>query len=93
MSGTNLKVTQKLMRHSDPKLTMGVYTHTNQQAMREAADGLPIRDMAGSRVYAGEENCGNGSGDESSDPAYIFDPVENACAVLAREHGKTRTKS
>ena len=27
MSGTNLKVAQKLMRHSDPKLTMGVYTH------------------------------------------------------------------
>ena len=69
--------------------------------MREAVESLPIHNMAGARVYAGGENREGNKASESAsggdtsggDPAFIFDPEENACAVLAREHGKTRTNT
>lgn len=39
-SGASLVVAQRLMRHSDPSLTSGVYTHVSDAMGRGAVDGL-----------------------------------------------------
>ncbi len=41
-TGTSAKVAQELARHSDPKLTVGRYTHVNLAAMSEAVDRVPL---------------------------------------------------
>jgi len=40
-SGAGVKVCQELARHSDPKLTLGVYTHLQVADKTKALDGLP----------------------------------------------------
>ncbi len=40
-SGASVKVCQELARHSDPKLTMNVYTHLTLHDRAKALDGLP----------------------------------------------------
>ena len=40
-SGASVKVCQELARHSDPKLTMNVYTHLSVYDRAKALDGLP----------------------------------------------------
>ena len=40
-SGASVKVCQELARHSDPKLTLGVYTHLQVADKTKGLDGLP----------------------------------------------------
>ena len=40
-SGASVAVTQKLARHSDPKLTMGIYTHLGLNDLAAAVEALP----------------------------------------------------
>ena len=40
-SGSSVKVCQELARHSDPKLTMNVYTHLGVKDRAAALEGLP----------------------------------------------------
>jgi len=40
-NGASVKVCQELARHSDPKLTLGVYTHLQVQDKTAALDALP----------------------------------------------------
>jgi len=40
-STSNVKTTQSLMRHSDPRLTMNIYTHGVPELERMAIDSLP----------------------------------------------------
>jgi hypothetical protein len=39
-SGANVKVCQELARHSDPKLTMNLYTHLTVHDISRGLDGL-----------------------------------------------------
>ena len=41
LSGANQKVAQELMRHSDPRLTQNIYTHTFKGQEQAAIDALP----------------------------------------------------
>ncbi len=40
-AGTPVHVAQKLLRHSDPKLTLNIYTHTRLEDMAVAVNSLP----------------------------------------------------
>ena len=40
-ANTPVHIAQKLMRHSDPKLTLNIYTHTRLEDMVGAVNGLP----------------------------------------------------
>ena len=40
-SGASVKVCQELARHSDPKLTLGIYTHLHVSDKTKGLDGLP----------------------------------------------------
>ena len=40
-SGASVAVTQKMARHSDPKLTMGIYTHLGLNDLAAAVEALP----------------------------------------------------
>jgi hypothetical protein len=41
-SGASVKELQKLARHSDPRLTLGIYTHARVESLGAAVDRLPI---------------------------------------------------
>jgi integrase len=41
MPGIDPKTVQTLMRHSDPRLTFGVYVHSDKGRLRNAVDSLP----------------------------------------------------
>ncbi len=45
-SGVGLVQAQKLLGHSDPKLTAAIYTHLDAEDLREAVESLPALKMA-----------------------------------------------
>ena len=42
-NGVGLVQAQKLLGHSDPKLTAAIYTHLDAEDLRSAVDGVPPR--------------------------------------------------
>jgi integrase len=46
-NGTNIKLAQVLARHSDPKLTLGVYSHAAQDDLSAAVAAMPVPFGAG----------------------------------------------
>jgi site-specific recombinase XerD len=40
-NGVGLAQAQRLLGHSDPKLTASIYTHLEPEDLREAVEGLP----------------------------------------------------
>lgn len=40
-NGVGLAQAQRLLGHSDPKLTASIYTHIEPEDLRDAVEGLP----------------------------------------------------
>ena len=58
-AGASVKETQELMRHSDPRLTMGVYVHSYRGALDNAVEKLPDfsgQDKAGAARKTGTDD-------------------------------------
>lgn len=49
-SGASVKELQELARHSDPRLTLGIYTHARAESLGAAVDRLPIPGGNGAAV-------------------------------------------
>ena len=86
LSGVHPKVAQKLMRHSDPRLTMNIYTHLPSDQERAGVNALPdLRKqpavMTGTDPFCvdavGSQQIGDGKRH-----AYITHPSASNCGKL-----------
>ena len=75
-SGASVAVTQTALRHSDPRLTLSVYTHLETLDVVGALDALPVLSMGGDSKGS-EVDAVNASATDNpaSDPARKFAPA------------------
>ena len=67
MTGVAPRVAMELMRHSDMKLTMGVYTDATQLPLLEAANRLPSMSLPDKSLAAGQAGAPDGGNDAQID--------------------------
>jgi integrase len=87
-AGVPVKVVQTLARHSDPKLTLGVYSHLSAFDLHGAIDHLPVltRDRPESDALAATETAGSGA-TQFATPIPYDDPMSLTGNGIGQEGG------
>jgi hypothetical protein len=75
-AGVPIKVVQTLARHSDPKLTLGIYAHLSAFDLHDAIGHLPDLTGIGPEVAASVATGLQGSGaTQGATPPMLDDPL------------------
>ena len=88
-----VQIAQKLLRHSDPSLTLNIYTHTELGDFNTAIEALPsmVRAPKDEQIACAESGTGNGTGDNGATcTKRSFIDAKTSHASLTGTRGVTR---
>jgi len=81
--GVSVKIAQELARHSDPKLTLGVYAHTALEEKAEAIARVPLEAPSGRCAHGCALSAHLGARDDNESHGSGSDVSESVCGVTS----------